>query len=87
MTPRRPAQATIRAMTRTPAQLLLYRFGPDAGFEGQLLGALERMETGGSVRVLAEALEDAVARTGGTRVDSRFVEATTLRAELLTPAG
>jgi hypothetical protein len=162
----RVRRARIASMTQAPAQLLLYRFGPGAGFEGQLLGALERMESGGSVRVLhalfvmrdadtgetvatdlrgdgaggfaspllsfrlepaarrqateralaseagdavrelaqvlepggamaavlvahrwAEALEDAVARTGGTRVDNRFVDATTLRAELLTPAG
>jgi hypothetical protein len=33
-------------------QLLLYGFGPDATFEGQLVGALERIETGGTVRVL-----------------------------------
>jgi hypothetical protein len=36
----------------TPAQLLVYRFGADAGFEGQLLGALERIEGGGTVQVL-----------------------------------
>ena len=151
-------------MSQAPAQLLLYRFGPDAGYEGQLLGALERMESGGSVRVLhalfvmreagtgetvatdlrgtgaggfaspglsfrlepesrrkateralasdaggavrelaqalepgdavaavlvehrwAEALEDAVERLGGARVGNRFVDATTLQPELLTP--
>jgi hypothetical protein len=33
-------------------QLLVYRFGSTAGFEGQLLGALERIESGGVVRVL-----------------------------------
>ena len=33
-------------------QLLVYRFGADAGFEGQLVGALERIEAGGSKRVL-----------------------------------
>jgi hypothetical protein len=33
-------------------QLLVYRFGPDAEFEGQLVGALERMESGGAVRIL-----------------------------------
>jgi hypothetical protein len=37
------------------AQLLLYRFGPDSGFQGQLTGALERIEVGGTLRVL-EAL-------------------------------
>ena len=30
----------------------MYRFGPDAGFEGQLVGALERLESGGALRVL-----------------------------------
>jgi hypothetical protein len=38
-----------------PAQLLLYRFGPGSDFQGQLTGALERIEVGGSLRVL-EAL-------------------------------
>jgi hypothetical protein len=33
-------------------QLLLYRFGPDARFEGQLVGALERLESGGTLRIL-----------------------------------
>ena len=34
------------------AQLLVYRFGSSADFEGQLLGALDRIETGGALRVL-----------------------------------
>lgn len=33
-------------------QLLVYRFGPDARFEGRLVGALERVESGGALRVL-----------------------------------
>jgi hypothetical protein len=36
-------------------QLLCYRFGPDTRFEGQLLGALERLESARTLRVL-EAL-------------------------------
>jgi hypothetical protein len=32
-------------------QLLAYRFGPDAQYEGQLVGALERLESGGALRV------------------------------------
>jgi hypothetical protein len=32
-------------------QLLAYRFGPDAHFEGQLVGALERLESGGALQV------------------------------------
>jgi hypothetical protein len=134
------------------AQLLVYGFGPDAEFEGHLVGALERLESGGALRVLDAlflrrdgdtgelsaialtgdsaglagplldfrlddrarrrategaltdgvrelgdalepgtgigavvvehawlgVLEDAVARTGGRRLDSRFVDATKL---------
>jgi hypothetical protein len=33
-------------------QLLLYSFGPDADFEGRLIGALERLESGGTLRIL-----------------------------------
>ena len=38
-----------------PVQLLVYSFGPDASFEGAAVGALERIEVGGSMRIL-EAL-------------------------------
>ena len=34
------------------AQLLVYRFGSEAGFEGRLTSALERIEAGGALRVL-----------------------------------
>jgi hypothetical protein len=33
-------------------QLLLYGFGPDADFEGRLVGALERLESGGALRIV-----------------------------------
>ena len=33
-------------------QLLLYAFRPDARFEGHLVGAFERIESGGALRVL-----------------------------------
>jgi hypothetical protein len=39
-------------MTTGPRHLLAFRFGSDSRFEGQLVGALERIEGGGSVRVL-----------------------------------
>src|SRR5262245_9215758 len=39
-------------MTTGARQLLAFRFGSDASFEGQLVGALERIESGGTVRVL-----------------------------------
>jgi hypothetical protein len=41
--------------THPPAQLFVYAFGPGAHFEGQLVGALERIEAGGALRIL-EAL-------------------------------
>ena len=38
---------------RTPAtQLLVYGFEPGAKFEGRLVGAIERIESGGTLRVL-----------------------------------
>ena len=43
---------TLDGMATAPAQLLVYRFGTDAGFEGHLVGALERIEAGGSMQVL-----------------------------------
>lgn len=39
-------------MTLPSTQLLVYGFGPDADFEGRLVGALERIESGGALRVL-----------------------------------
>jgi hypothetical protein len=33
-------------------QLLVYAFGPDSAFEGQLVGALERLESGGTLKIL-----------------------------------
>jgi hypothetical protein len=35
-----------------PRQLLAFTFPPGAGFEGQLVGALERIESGGAMRIL-----------------------------------
>ena len=35
-----------------PTQLLLYAFPPGADFEGRLVGALERLESGGALRIL-----------------------------------
>ena len=45
------------------AQLLVYGFGSDASFEGRLVGILERVESGGALRIL-EALF--VGREAGT---------------------
>jgi hypothetical protein len=35
-----------------PVQLLLYEFGPGADFEGRVGGALERIESGGALRLV-----------------------------------
>jgi hypothetical protein len=42
-----PDQATL-----PPTQLVIHGFGPGASFEGQLVGALERIESGGALRIL-----------------------------------
>ena len=36
-----------------PRQLLAFRFGAGSSFEGQLVGALQRIESGGALRILA----------------------------------
>jgi hypothetical protein len=38
-------------MRSVSTQLLAYRFGPDARFEGQLVGALQRLESGGALKI------------------------------------
>ena len=38
--------------TTSHAQLLVYRFGPEAKFEGQVGGAFQRIESGGALRIL-----------------------------------
>src|SRR4051794_35022440 len=45
-------------------QLLVYAFAPDADFEGQFVGALERIESGGTLRVLDVLLVAREADTG-----------------------
>jgi hypothetical protein len=166
MMPPAPRSGTIGHMA--VAQLFVYSFGTGAEFEGRLVGALERLESGGALRVLdtlfvhkdgetgelsavgvrgdgagrivapllgfrldqaerrraterllrdgtkgipgaaveqlgstlepgtaiaavlvehiwAEAMEDAVSRTGGTLLAGEFVDATTLTPDLLAP--
>jgi hypothetical protein len=51
-------------MTLPVRQLLVYRFGPGAAFEGQLVGALERMESGGTLRILDALFVAIDAETG-----------------------
>ena len=51
-------------MTAPRRQLLLYRFDKGAQFEGQLLGALERLEAGRSLRVVDTLFVGRDAATG-----------------------
>lgn len=63
-------------MSDTPSrQLIVYSFPPGSPFEGQLVGALERVESGGTLRILdalfagrdpASGETIAVAMSGGT---------------------
>ena len=68
-----------------PVQLLVYTFGSDASFEGRLVGALERIEAGGALRVL-EALYVRRDREGGelTAFDLRGRAGGGLTAPLLS---
>jgi hypothetical protein len=45
-------------------QLLVFGFEPGANFEGQLVGALERVEAGGSLRILDALFVGREAETG-----------------------
>ena len=45
-------------------QLLLYGFDADAKFEGRMVGALERMESGGALRIVEAAFVSRDAETG-----------------------
>jgi hypothetical protein len=47
-----PVAASMHIVSPPRAQLLVYRFGTGAGFEGRLVGALERIESGGTLIVL-----------------------------------
>ena len=51
-------------MSRPHTQLLLYGFGDDARFEGRLVGALERLEAGGALKILDVAFVGRQAGTG-----------------------
>jgi hypothetical protein len=52
------------ALPTLPRQLLLYRFDADAKFEGRLVGALERMESGGALRIVEAIFVSRDAETG-----------------------
>ena len=72
-------------MTGPPRQLLLYRFDGGARFEGQLLGALERLEAGGTLRVVETLFIGSDAQTGElAAVELRRVGAGGIVAPLVT---
>jgi hypothetical protein len=48
----------------SPVHFLVFGFGPDASFEGQLVGALERIEVGGALRILETLFLQRDAATG-----------------------
>jgi hypothetical protein len=49
---RRGRDNRVRLCLVAATQLLVYEFGSGAAFEGQLVGALERVESGGALRIL-----------------------------------
>lgn len=71
-------------MTAGHVQLLLYRFDADARFEGRLVGALERMESGGTLRIIEALFVARDAETGElAAVDLRSRGAGSLVAPLI----
>jgi hypothetical protein len=54
-----PGEATL-----PPTQLVIHGFGPGASFEGQLVGALERIESGGTLRILDALFVERDGETG-----------------------
>ena len=60
----------MAAQVKLPSrQLLVFGFGADAAFEGQLVGALERVESGGAVRILEVVFVAADEASGRPRGD------------------
>lgn len=57
---RHDAFPPVRPLT----QLMVFGFGADSSFEGQLVGALERMEAGGALRILDTFFVGKEAETG-----------------------
>lgn len=51
-------------MSTAPVQLLAYEFGPEAVFQGQLAGALQRLESGGALKILDVVFVQRDAATG-----------------------
>ena len=56
---------TMAAQVKLPSrQLLAFEFSANTSFEGQLMGALERLESGGALRILDAAFVAADETTG-----------------------
>jgi hypothetical protein len=68
-----------------PRQLLVYEFGPDAEYEGRLVGALERIETEPAARVLDGVYVGLDADTAALEaIDLRSASSSQTVARLLT---
>jgi hypothetical protein len=71
-------------------QLLVYGFGPDSDFAGQLVGALERLESGGTLRIVdaifvqsdAQTGEIAAVELGGRRMDAMVASLLEFRLDM-----
>ena len=55
---------TVHRMATGTRQLLAFAFGTDSHFEGQLVGALERIDIGGTMRVLDRPVRRAWPESG-----------------------
>ncbi len=97
------APATRASIPGVTIQLLVFGFGPEAEFEGRLVGALERIESGGALRIRDALFVGADPETGelvaverrgdaaiigllGFRLDARERRRSTERA-LASPSG
>ena len=74
----------LRRMSAAPEQLLVFEFGPDAVFEGHLVGALERVESGGTLRIRAVLFAHREPDTGElVALERRDAAAGAITAQLL----
>lgn len=74
----------LHRMSPAPEQLLVFEFGPDAAFEGQLVGALERLESGGTLRVRAVLFAHRLPETGEfAALERRHAAGSSITAPLL----
>jgi hypothetical protein len=81
---RRGSDDRVRLCLVAATQLLVFGFGSGAAFEGQLVGALERIESGGALRILDALFIQRDADTGELAVvDLRSNRASGIVAPLI----